>query len=375
MAQSLSSDKGSIPPPEAPVQPAAASAAQRRMRRLMRNFIRGVLTPIAAILAALAVSAIILLAAGYNPVTSFAAMWHGAFGDLRTFTEVLIYATPLILIGSGLAVAFRCSIWNIGAEGQFYAGAVSSTIIGIYVHGLSPFVEVPLILIAAALGGALWGMLAAWLKVRFNSSEIVTTIMLNYIAIVGTSYLVTGPMIEAGGHYPQTDLIDPAAMLPRFLPPTRLHIGFLVALLVAVTLYVLLFKTSTGYAIRAVGINAETARYAGMNIPRNIMLAMAISGGAAGLAGGIELAGIAFRLYQDISPGFGYDGIAVALLANNNPLGIILSGILFGALRSGSEMMQITAHIPSVLVFAIQGLIILSVVAFGVYRARSARAE
>jgi ABC-type uncharacterized transport system permease subunit len=368
MAESLLSDKG---PPQLPVQP----AVQRRRRRLVRNFIRSVLTPIAAILAALAVSALILLAAGYNPVTSFAAMWRGAFGDLRTFTEVLIYATPLILIGSGLAVAFRCSIWNIGGEGQFYAGAVGSTIVGIYVHGLPAYLDVPLILIAGAAGGALWGMLAAWLKIRFHSSEIVTTIMLNYIAIVGTSYLVTGPMIEAAHHYPQTDRIDPSAMLPRFLPPTRLHIGFLVALLVAVVLYVLLFKTSTGYAIRAVGINPDTARYAGMNIPRNIMLAMAISGGTAGLAGGVELAGIAFRLYQNISPGFGYDGIAVALLANNNPLGIIFSGILFGALRSGSEMMQITAHIPSVLVFAIQGLIILSVVAFGVYRTRSARAE
>ena len=367
MAQSLSSDKG----PNVPVQAVVVSDRQRRIR----NTVRGVLTPVAAILAAMAVSALILLAAGYNPVTSFAAMLHGAFGDLRTFTEVLIYATPLILIGSGLAVAFRCNIWNIGAEGQFYAGAVASAAIGIYVHGLPVYLDVPLILLAGLTGGALWGMLAAWLKIRFNASEIVTTIMLNYIAIVGTSYLVTGPMIEKDGHYPQTDLIDPSAMLPRFLPPTRLHIGFLVALLVAVALYVLLFKTSTGYAIRAVGINADTARYAGMNISRNIMLAMAISGGMAGLAGGVELAGIAFRLYQDISPGFGYDGIAVALLASNNPLGVILSGILFGALRSGSEMMQITAHIPSVLVFAIQGLIILSVVAFGVYRARSARPE
>jgi simple sugar transport system permease protein len=284
MAQSLSSDKG----PNVPAQPAAGIESQKRRRRLVRNFIRGVLTPIAAILAALAVSALILLAAGYNPVTSFAAMWHGAFGDLRTFTEVLIYATPLILIGSGLAVAFRCSIWNIGGEGQFYAGAVASTVVGIYVHGLPVYLDVPLILIAGAAGGALWGMLAAWLKVRFNASEIVTTIMLNYIAIAATSYLVTGPMMEVAKHYPQTDRIDPSAMLPRFLPPTRLHIGFLVALLVAVVLYVLLFKTSTGYAIRAVGINPDAARYAGMNIPRNIMLAMAISGGTAGLAGGVD---------------------------------------------------------------------------------------
>jgi simple sugar transport system permease protein len=216
-------------------------------------------------------------------------------------------------------------------------------------------------------------MIAGWLKVRFNASEIVTTIMLNYIAIIGTSYLVTGPMIEAVGQYPQTAKISALAVLPRILPPTRLHLGFLVALIVALILYILLFKTTTGYGIRAVGMNANAARYAGIDVSRNILLAMAISGGAAGLAGGVELAGIALRLYQQISPGFGYDGIAVALLAGNNPLGIILSGILFGALRSGSEMMQITAKIPSVLVFAIQGLIILAVVAFGVFQMRSTR--
>jgi len=339
------------------------------------DVVRNILTPVAAIALALVVSGIILLAAGYNPIAAYVAMWTGAFSDLRTFTEVLIKATPLILIASGLAVAFRCNIWNIGAEGQFYLGAVSATAVGLYLGFLPRLVLVPLILLAGAAGGAVWGLLAGWLKVRFNASEIVTTIMLNYIAIIGTGYLVTGPMIEKVGQYPQTAKIAAAAMLPRFLPPTRLHIGFLVALAVALAMYVLLFKTSAGYAIRATGINADAAHYAGINVPRNILLAMVISGGAAGLAGGVELSGVAFRLYQQISPGFGYDGIAVSLLANNNPIGIIFSGILFGALRSGSEMAQITAKIPSVLVFAIQGLIILAVVAFGVYQARTGHAE
>ena len=354
-------------------QPPASSNTRRPFERFLRSFTRNILVPIAAILVALLVSALILLAAGFNPIISYGAMWQGAFGDLRTFTEVLIKATPLILIASGLAVAFRCSIWNIGAEGQFYAGAVASTAVGIYLGFLPSVILIPLILVAGTLGGALWGMIAGWLKVRFNASEIVTTIMLNYIAIIGTSYLVTGPMIEAVGQYPQTAKISPLAVLPRILPPTRLHLGFLVALIVALILYILLFKTTTGYGIRAVGMNANAARYAGIDVSRNILLAMAISGGAAGLAGGVELSGIALRLYQQISPGFGYDGIAVALLAGNNPLGIILSGILFGALRSGSEMMQITAKIPSVLVFAIQGLIILAVVAFGVFQMRSTR--
>ncbi len=347
------------------------AVASPRWLRQARRIAGAVLTPLAAILVALLVSALILLLTGYDPAAAFSAMWKGAFADMRTISEVLIKATPLIIIAAGLSVAFRASIWNIGAEGQFYAGAVAATAAGIYLPGLPIAIHIPLVLLAAIVGGALWGMLAGWLKVRFNASEIVTTIMLNYIAIIGTGWLVTGPMIEGAGKYPQTAKIFDSAMLPRFLPPTRLHIGFLIALIVCLVLYVLLFRTSTGYAIRAVGINSNAARYAGINVSKNILLAMAISGGAAGLAGGVEIAGVAFRLYQEISPGFGFDAIAVALLANNNPLGVIFSGILFGALRSGSEMMQITADIPSVLVFAIQGMVILAVVAFGVYRERS----
>ncbi len=239
--------------------PIAVGITGRRAGQRLRGLARDLLMPVAAIAVALALSALILLAAGYNPVISYIAMWQGAFSDLRTFTEVLIYATPLILIASGLAVAFRCSVWNIGAEGQFYAGAVGSAAVGLYVHGLPSIIHFPLALLASAACGAAWGMLAGWLKVRFRASEIVTTIMLNYIAIAGTGYLVTGPMIEKGGQYPYTDRIDQSALLPRFLPPTRLHIGFLLALLLAVALYVLLFRTSLGYSIRAVGINANAA--------------------------------------------------------------------------------------------------------------------
>ena len=323
-----------------------------------------------AIAVALLISGFLLLLSGYDPLIAFKALVQGAFGDQRVLSEVLLQATPLILIGSGLAVAFRANMWNIGAEGQFYAGAVISGFLGIYLTNLPAIILIPLILIGGIVGGALWGMLAGYLKVRFGANEIVTTIMLNYIAIIGTGYLVTGPMQEASGNYPQTDKIVEAARLYRFFPPTRLHIGFLIALLVAILLYILLFRSSAGYAIRAVGHNSETARYAGVDVRRNILVAMGISGGAAGLAGAIQVAGMTFRLYQQISPGYGFTGIAVALLANNNPIGIIFSGILFGALRSGSEVMQISAKIPSVLVFVIQGLIIVSVVTFGVYRTK-----
>lgn len=333
----------------------------------------GLLGPLAAIVVALLLSGVALLLAGFDPVNAFLTLLRGAFGDLRVITEVLLQATPLILIGTGLAVAFRCNIWNIGAEGQFYAGAVLSTMVGIFLGDLPAIILVPLVLLVGIAGGAVWGMLAGYFKVRFGASEIVTTIMLNYVAIITTGYLVTGPMIEEAGKFPQTARISEAARLFRFLPPTRLHIGFPLALIVAVLIYILLFKTSIGYAIRAVGHNQEAARYAGIDVNHNILLAMGISGGAAGLAGAVQVAGLTFRLYQQISPGYGFTGIAVALLANNHPLGVILSGVLFGALRSGSEVMQISAKIPSVMVFAIQGLVILSVVTFGVLQVRLAR--
>lgn len=332
----------------------------------------GIIGPLAAIVAAFLVSGIILLLAGYNPIEAFVTLVEGAFGDLRVITEVLLQATPLIIIGAGLAVVFRCNIWNIGAEGQFYAGAVVSAAVGIYLGDLPAIILVPLILLVGTAGGALYAMLAAWFKVRFGASEIVTTIMLNYIAIITTGYLVTGPMIEEVGKFPQTAQVSETARLFRFLPPTRLHIGFLIAIAVAILLWVLLFKTSTGFAIRVVGHSPEAASYAGINVSRNIMLAMGISGGSAGLAAAIQVMGLTFRLYQQISPGYGFTGIAVALLANNNPLGTIFSGLLFGALRSGAEVMQISAGIPSVMVIAIQGLVILSVAAFGVYRMKFA---
>ena len=324
--------------------------------------------PFIAILIALAIGAVILIAANFNPLQAYQAMYLGAFADFSSFTEVLLDATPLICIGVGLAVAFRCGIWNIGGEGQFYAGAVTGTAIALYAPALPGWILLPLVLVGGAAGGALWAMLAGYLKTRFGANEVVTTVMLNYVAIIATSYLVSGPMIEPRGTYPQTAQIPDGARLPLIMPPTRLNLGFIIALLLAVGLYLLIFKSSTGYAIRAVGINPEAAHYAGIQVKKNILLAMAISGGAAGLGGAMQIAGVTYRLFQQISPGFGFTAIAVSLLVNNNPLGIILAGILFGGLSTGARLMQMNAGVPAVLVNVIQGLVILSVVAFGAYR-------
>lgn len=314
-----------------------------------------------------------LTVSGYNPIDGYKAMWEGAFGSARVFSEVLIKATPLILIGAGIAVAFRCGVWNIGAEGQFYAGAIAATWVGITLKSLPAGVLIPLVLLAGFVGGGFLAIIPGWLKIRLKINEVVMTIMLNYIMLGITSYLVTGPMQEQAHIFPQTDEIVPAARLPMIWPGTRLHVGFIIALLVAVIAAVVLFRTPLGYAIRTVGLNPETARYAGIHVNRNIILAMLMSGGAAGIGGAVEVAGLAWRLFATISPGYGYDGIAVSLLAYNNPLYTIFSGFLFGALRASSELMQMNAQIPSVLFQIIQGVIIAFVMIFGVLRMRADR--
>ncbi|MEO5324485.1 ABC transporter permease [Mesorhizobium sp. CC13] len=354
--------------------PVAVAAEQfKQGGRLASRMVASVALPAAAVLVALICGAVLLAASGFNPWDVFTVMLAGVFQDMRSIAEVLLKATPLILIGVGLCVAFRCSIWNIGAEGQLYAGAVAATAVGVAFDGLTAWVYVPLVIVAGALAGAAWAAIAGLLKIYFRASEIVTTIMLNYIAIISTSYLVTGPLRDAAAAYPQSARLVKEAWMPRILPPTRLHVGILIALMLAVAVYVFLFRSSKGFAVRVVGISPHAARYAGMSVSRNIMLAICISGAMAGLAGAFEIAGVTRRLYQNISPGYGFEGIAVALLANNNPIGAIFSGVLFAVLRSGSELMQITAQVPQVLVSVIQGIVILSVVGFGVYRYRAVR--
>lgn len=341
--------------------------------RLLSRAALAALAPIAAVLFALGVSALLLQLNGFHAADVVNVMVLGAVSDKRSIAEVLLKATPLILIGVGLCVAFRCSIWNIGAEGQLYAGASAATACGVNFGALPAWLHIVLILVAGSVAGAAWGALAGLLRVYFRASEVVTTIMLNYIAIILTSYLVTGPLKDPAASYPQSAKLARDLWLPRFLPPTRLHVGILIALAAAVAAYVFLFRSSAGYAVRVVGLNPSAAAYAGISVARNVLLAIAISGGLAGLAGAIEIAGVNYRLYQDISPGYGFEGIAVALLANNNPLAAVASGVLFAVLRSGSELMQISAQVPQVLVFVIQGLCILSVAAFTAFRRRGPR--
>jgi simple sugar transport system permease protein len=324
----------------------------------------------AAIGIALVLGALLMGLAGFNPVVAYAEMLHGIFGSVRNFGEVLLKATPVILIGSGLAVSFRTGVWNIGAEGQFYMGGVATAYVALQMDGVPPLVAIPLILAAGALAGALWAGIAGLCRAWAGTSEIVTTIMLNYAAIIFTSYLVTGPLKEAQGLSPQSDRFPRSTLLPQLWEGTRLNIGILIAIAAAILSWYLISQTSRGFAMRTVGASPEAARYAGIDVGKNIVYAICYSGALAGLAGSVELLGVTKRLYQTISPGYGFEGIAVSLLANNNPLGAIFSGTLFGALRSGSEVMQMGAGVPSVLVFIVQGLVIVCLVALAALRLR-----
>lgn len=331
--------------------------------------------PLLAVFAALGAGGILLYLTGYDPIQAYKVMWQGIFGGQRVFSEVLIKATPLIFVGAGLAIAFQCGVWNIGAEGQFIAGAILASWVGIHGANLPTVILIPALLAAGFIGGGLLAVLPGWLKVRLSVNEVVVTIMLNYIMLGITSFLVTGPMQEISRQFPQTEEIAAAARLPKIWLPTRLDAGFLVAIVLALVLAVIIYRTRLGYALQTVGKSPGTARYAGISVDRNIIIAMLLSGGAAGLGGAVVISGLTWRLFATISPGYGYDGIAVALLVANNPAGAILSGFLFGALRAGSEYMQMNASIPSVLVSIIQGLIIIFVVSFTVLRNRMIRSH
>jgi ABC-type uncharacterized transport system permease subunit len=328
-----------------------------------------------ALVAAFAVGSLLILTAGASIPTALHAFWRGAFGDRDALAETLVQATPLILTGLAMVVAFRARVWNIGAEGQFFAGAMGV----IWLTRTFPDLPGPLffvaILAASAIGGALWGLVPGVLKARFGTNEVVVTVMMNYIMQYLVSYIVGGIWREPSSFYVETSQIPEAAHYARILPPTRLNAGFLVALACAGLVYVLLWKTWLGYEIRAVGSNPVAARHGGVSVGAVFIVVMAISGGLAGLAGGGEVAGLHFRLRLDISTGYGYTGIIVALLARLNPIGAVFAAVLFGALVNGSTAMQITAGVPVALVYALQGLVLIFVLGadvLGRYRVRRA---
>jgi len=295
------------------------------------------------------------------------------------FTESLATVTPYILAGLAVAVGFKCGLFNIGAEGQFGIGALCSAFVGYSIHGLPWYFHLPLALLAGAAGGAIWGAIPGLLKGLTGAHEVVNTIMMNYISFRLSDWLLNGPM-KAAGYRPLTPVIENSAMLPRFFPdPLRFNWGFILALLMALFVFWFLFKTTLGFEIRAVGANPDGAKYAGMNIVRNFVIAMTLSGALAGLAGATQVLGIDHWVGQGFSAGYGFDSIAIALLGNSHPLGVVLAALLWGTLRSGATSMQSLANVPNEIISIIQGLVIVFVAAPAVirwiYRIRAIRTE
>jgi simple sugar transport system permease protein len=293
-------------------------------------------------------------------------------------TESLVQSTPFILAGLAVALGFKCGLFNIGAEGQFLMGALASAWIG-YTFELPWYIHLPLAILGGALAGAFWAAIPGYLKAITGAHEVVNTIMMNYVAYRLSDWLLNGPM-KATGYRPVTPVIQDSATLPRFFPdPTRLNMGFILALAAAALVYWLLYKTTIGFEIRAVGTNPNAAKYAGMNVTRNFILVMVMSGALAGLAGATQVLGVDHWVGQGFSAGYGFDSIAIALLGNSNPLGVVLSALLFGTLRSGATRMQSMAGIPIDIVSVIQGLVIVFVAAPAIirwiYRIRSLKTD
>ena len=316
-----------------------------------------------AVLVTAAVGAVLLLLGGYDPVAAAAAMLRGSFGSWNVFVSItLVRSVPLILTGLAVALAFRAGVWNIGAEGQLYAGAVAAAWVGLVGGGLSAAVLIPAVLGAALVAGAAWTVVPTLMRVRLGVGEVITTILMNFVGIHLAAYMVHGPLQESRGVFPQTDPIAEAARLPVLLPGTRLHAGFALAAVLAVGMTLLLRRSRAGFRLRAVGASAEAARVSGrIDAGRVVVASFLASGAIAGLAGGVEVSGLTHALYEDLSPGWGYTAIAVALLAGLEPLGVLVTGVLFGALQAGAGAMQRDAGIPAAWVGVVEALVILAV--------------
>lgn len=331
------------------------SGAQLAVRLLWQGF----LPSAAAFLLALAAGAVLIVLWGGNPLTAYRALAGGAFGSWNSVAETLLRSIPLTFAGLAVAIAFRGGAFNVGAEGQLYVGGTAAAIASLWLPALPGYVLLPLMMAAAMAAGALWAGLAGMLKLRFGASELITTIMLTYVAIYLVSYLLRGPWQEAAGYLPQTDRLPSAARFAGLIPATRLHVGFLITLATVALTQFLLWRTVWGYRLRVTGINARAAMAAGMAVGGLSMSAFLASGALAGMAGFMEVVGVQHRMIENLSPGFGYTGIIVALLGQTSPLGVLIAAILFAGLQVGATTMEAAAGVPATLTVIIQALVVL----------------
>jgi general nucleoside transport system permease protein len=334
-------------------------------------------SPIQAVIAAFKVvgSAYGALFAGSigDPARIIGALRGGDGLEIRRafnpFLESLVASTPYIFAGLAVALGFRSGLFNIGAEGQIFIGAICAAVVGYSITGLPAIIHLPLALAAGALGGAAWGFIPGWLKAKTGGHEVINTIMLNYVAFRLSDWLLAGPIKRPDSFNPVSPTIQPSAELPRFFDyPIRFHAGFFLALAVAWLVYWLLFRTTIGFNLRTVGSNPNAARYAGISIVGNMVLAMSLSGALAGLAGTNEVLGVNHNIAMAFSSGYGFDSIALALLGKSHPFGVVLAALLFGTLRNGATRMQVVAGIPIDIISVLQALILAFIAAPAIIR-------
>ena len=347
----------------------------------LRDIGRAIVVPLLAIFTALVIGGILMAVTTRDLLLPFAAyrgLLTGMLGSPTAVADTLISATPYIFTGLAVALAFKCGLFNIGAEGQLALGALLTAWVGFNLQ-LPGLIHLPLALLAGIAGGFLWGAIPGILKARTGAHEVITTIMLNYLAIQFVQYMVSGPMKAPRTVVPRTPPLERSAWLPMLIPSLELHSGVLLAILASVLISWFLGRTVWGFALRTVGTNAAAARYAGMSVAWNIVIAMALSGALAGLAGAVEVTGVALDttstnregnryLGLGFSSGYGFDSIAVALLGRGNPYGVVAAALLFGGLRAGAAKMQFDTQVPGEIIAVIQGLILLFVAADAIVR-------
>ncbi|WP_370297718.1 ABC transporter permease [Ammoniphilus sp. YIM 78166] len=323
--------------------------------------------PLIAVLLGLLVGAVLMLISGYNPIVGYGALFTGIFGSLYDLGETIREVTPLIFTGLAVAFAFRTGLFNIGVEGQFIVGSLAAVAVGV-LFDLPWYIHAPFAFLAGCVAGGLWAAIPGFLKAKLHVHEVITSIMLNYVALISVNYIIRTYLKSASE---RTEKIKSSASLSfeplsALFDYSRIHLGIIIALVFAFLFYIVLWRTIWGYELRAVGYNPFASEYAGMNVPRNLVTSMMISGLFAGAGGAAESLGVyGYMAINAASPGYGFDGIAVALLGSNNPIGIVLAAILFGSLQYGSNNMQHQAHIPTEIITIVIAVTILFVAANG----------
>lgn len=334
------------------------------MNNRVRSALNGVISVVLALVLAFVLIGILLVWRGYDPIETFASLLEGAFIGKSNLCASVVLAIPLVLGGLGIALSFRCGIFNIGGEGQLYLGAFAATWLGVNLTGLPYWLHIPICLLGSMVFGGLWALIPGWLKIRRGYNETITSVLLNYVGLYFVNYTLSSFFKAEGSLNNQSPKIQESAMLTKLLPGTELNTSLFLVLGIVVLFYFIFYKTDVGFKLRAVGANEIAARTSGVNTRRYLLIAIITSGALSGLAGSVQVLGYQHVLVQNFSPNTGYDIISVALMGQLHPIGAALAGFLLGALRSGASVMQIMVGVPVTILYIIQGVVILSVLGF-----------